>query len=193
MSLLPAAPQKPPLHLHNQLGQVLRVGLDDLVKLGKLSGPEKDFGQAELEVFVVQAEGLEQGLAKKPGVQPGQLRRQELLVHGVQLGEGGPGWEPLLHQFEDAGHAGALQLRQDRAAFELVRHHLDVGLDAADEVGAGGPELLHQLLQLPLELAADRDEGQLALLRLRLVAVDEQGADELVGALLEEEGKLVNW
>ena len=74
-----------------------------------------------------------------------------------------------------------------------MRDHLDVGFDAPDKVGAGGSQLLHELLQLPLELAADRDEGQLALLRLRLVAVDEQGADELVGALLEEEGKLVNW
>ena len=64
LSLLPAAPQQPPLHLHNQLGQVLWVGLDDLVKLGKLSGSEKYFGQAKLEILVIQTESLEQGFAK---------------------------------------------------------------------------------------------------------------------------------
>ena len=48
----------------------------------------------------------------------------------------------MLHQLEDAGHAGALELRQDGAALELVRDHLDVGLDAADEVGSGRPGII---------------------------------------------------
>ena len=44
-------------------------------------------GEAELEVSVVEAERLEECLAEQPRVQPRQLGRKVLLVHGVQLGK----------------------------------------------------------------------------------------------------------
>ncbi len=71
----------------------------------------------------------------------------------------------LLHQFEDGGHARALELRQDLAALEQVVDHLRVGLEAADEVGAGAAQLLHQFVELAAELGADADERQFSLLR----------------------------
>ena len=43
--------------------------------------------EAELEVSVVEAERLEERLAEQPRVQPRQLGREVLLVHGVQLGK----------------------------------------------------------------------------------------------------------
>lgn len=64
LSLLPPAAQEPLLDLQDKLGQVLWIRLHDLVKLGKLSGSEKYFGQAKLEILVIQTESLEQGFAK---------------------------------------------------------------------------------------------------------------------------------
>ena len=69
---------------------------------------------------------------------------------------------PLLHEFEHGGHAATLQLGQDGPAFELVVHHLDVGLDAADETGAGAGQFVHELLELRLELGGNGDEVELA-------------------------------
>ena len=44
-------------------------------------------------------------------------------------------------------------------------HHLQVGFQAAYEVGASAAQLLHQLVELAAELGTDADERQLALLR----------------------------
>ena len=53
-----------------------------------------------------------------------------------------PRREALLHELENAGHTGALQLREDRAALELARHHVDVGLDEGKEGDCQKKELM---------------------------------------------------
>ncbi len=87
---LPPRPDQPLSHLLNELRKVLGVGAKELVKLGKFSGSEEDFREAKLEVVVVEAQGLEKGLAEQPGVQAGQSARQVLFVHFVQALEARP-------------------------------------------------------------------------------------------------------
>jgi len=67
-----------------------------------------------------------------------------------------------------------------------MSNHFQVGLDATDEVGAGGAELLHQLLQLPLEFVADGDESEFSSLRFALLSLREERADEVVLTLVHE-------
>ena len=162
--------------------EMLRVGPHQSVELSKLSGPEEDLRHPELEVVVVQSESFKQSFAEEPGVEPGEVWREDGLVHAVEVTEGSSAGEALLHQLQHAGHPGTLELGEDAAAVEHVLHHLDVGLDAPDEVGPGGPELLHQLPQLGLELAAHADEVELAPV-LRSGGRLEQLLYELVLAL----------
>jgi hypothetical protein len=55
LSFLPSATKQPLLDLLHQPGQILGVGLHDLVEFGKLSGSEKDLGQAKLKILVVKS------------------------------------------------------------------------------------------------------------------------------------------
>ena len=162
--------------------QVLGIRPHQSVKLCKLSRPEENFCHSELEIIVVQSEGFEQRFAEEPGVEPGEVRGQDGLVHVVQVTERGPAGEPLLHQLQHARHSSALELGEDAAAVEHVLHHLHVGFDAPDEVGASGPQLLHQLPQLGLELAPHADEVQLSFV-LRSGSTLEEHLNEFVFTL----------
>ena len=90
----------------------------------------------------------------------------------------------LLHKLKDAGHACALQLGEYRSSVEHVSDHLHVGLDAPDEVGPRGVQLVHQLAKLGLELAADALEGELASVLLASPTLAEELLHELVLAIL---------
>ena len=70
-----------------------------------------------------------------------------------------------------------------------MRHHAHIGLDASDEAGARGAQLLHQRLQLTLELAAHADEREFAAAAAR-GAANKQGLDEPVLALLIKKNML---
>lgn len=73
-------------------------------------------------------------LAKQSAIQSSDFRWHQFLVHDVQVFELTTRRIALLHQFEHAGHTGALQLRQYRPAFETVVHHFMIRFDTANEV-----------------------------------------------------------
>lgn len=64
LSLLPSRRNEPLPHFADEVREVLRIRLHDLIELGELAGPEEDLRHAELEVVLVQAQRLEQRLRK---------------------------------------------------------------------------------------------------------------------------------
>ena len=62
LSFLPARVQKPLLHFSNQLCKILWIRFHNLVKLGKFSGPKKDFCHSKLEVVLVETKCFKQSL-----------------------------------------------------------------------------------------------------------------------------------
>jgi len=123
LGLLPAGQDQPLGHLGHQLGEVFRVRLHDLVKLCEFAWSEEDLGETEAEVVLVEPQRFEKRLkshkvnlfalvssqieylAEESGVQSGQIGRQVILVHVVELGEGRSRRETLLHQLQDRSHA----------------------------------------------------------------------------------------
>ena len=94
----PPGPDDPFLDLDQESSQVLWIRFHQLIKLGKLSWPKEDLGHPELEVFVIEAERLEESLAKESGVETEEIGGHEGFVHVVKLGEGSPTWEALQYQ-----------------------------------------------------------------------------------------------
>jgi hypothetical protein len=112
LHLAPPAAQQPPLHLCDKNPQIVRIRAHQLIEFGKFPGPEEDLRHAELEVPIVEAEGLEEGLAEEAGIEAGEVGGQECRVHGVEVGELGPAGVALLHQLQHRRHPGTLQLGQ---------------------------------------------------------------------------------
>lgn len=132
----PARSHQPLLHIgHNRL-QILRVGLHDAVELDEFARPEEHFGDAELEVLVVEAQRVQHRLAEHLRLELDQFGRQKRFVHVVELGKGHTRRIAVLHELQHRRCARAVELRQRQAALELAVAHVAVRLDATDEIGA---------------------------------------------------------
>jgi len=81
----PSASDQPGLDFLDEVDQVLFVGVHDEVELGELPGLEEDLAGPELEVRVVQPQGLEESPAEQLGVQALQRLGEVVLVHLVDL------------------------------------------------------------------------------------------------------------